>query len=411
MALIISGIKYIFVFFIVLFFFKVSEQELSYCDFGRNVTKKKRRFVISKHKAESLLFAFIGIILLCLFAGLRAQDVGVDTSGYPVNFMRIASSSSTYSNFVSNCPDLSNEPIGSLLVYLCSKITKKTWLLLFFYQFLTVTPVYFASLHLKKYISIVDSMAVYLFIFFNNSLNMMRQSVGCAFILYGLSSLLEEKKINVKFVISFVIAALFHRSSIYGILLVLAVYFSFEISKKWLKYIIYVSVICIPILVNSISDFVGRFIHDAHILYYLDVFVSGKVDRDWFINPFSLYSLVYIFVVLGLLLLPYLFDPNFGRKKTRNLQMRDCIFSIKLKLRTMNLVGFLIYITLLLSMETMYGMRFSIFFDYMYMLSIPLSIGNNKSKRKIMYLFLFVAWALWIMRMGWSGSELYHMGI
>lgn len=410
MALIISSIKYLAVFIVALFFFKISEQ----CYSHYTLTSQSTRFIfnlrISKQRLIGFLCALIGILMLSLFAGLRAKDVGVDTSGYPETFMRIASGSRTFSDFISNCSDVANEPLGALLVYFCSRITKNTGLLLFSYQFLTVTLVYFAALKLNKKISICDSMAIYLFLFFNNSLNMMRQSVGCAFIFYGMAMLMEQKRFSIKAIVAILIALLFHKSSIYGIILVLPVYLSFSFKKNWIKYGVYAAVLCMPVLLNSISSIVRQFTNDAHILYYLDVFISGKIERDWFVNPFSLYSIVYILVALGTLALPYIFRTSvFG--KTSSLQIDANTARIITRLRTMNMVGFLIYIVVLFSMKTMYGMRFSIFFDYFYMLSIPLSIGNNKNKRMILYSFLIIVWFIWIMRMGWSGSSLYHMSI
>lgn len=405
MALLISTMKYLLVFAIVLFFFKISEQKLKYC----NYEKERKKLVVSKAELKGIAYALIGVLIICAFAAIRANDVGTDTSGYPVSFMRIARASSSFSEMIKNSADLADEPLGALLVYVCSRVTAKSWLLLFFYQIFTIIPVWLAVLQFKDIISTTNAMAVYLFVFFNNSLNMMRQSVGCALIIYGLALIITKKK-YIKICIVFLMAILFHRSSLYGIILVLATYYSFYISKKKIRYFCYLVVILIPMLLKPIAQIILKFTTDMHIVYYINVFVLGKTNVDWFVNPISIYSLVYIIVSSCLLIMPIMFESNFF-KKIKKTDFRKDIDVIKYKLASFNMLGYLMYLSILFSLRTMYGIRFSIFFDYVYIFSIPLSVKKNRSKSKIMYILLFGYWFIWIMRMGWSGSSLYHIGI
>lgn len=406
----ISAFLYIFIFIIVLLLFKLAENEFAYCDLS---IKKKRRIdkiTFSKRKLHGYIFAFTSIVILSIFAGLRGPTVGTDTGGYVVTYMRIANQCSSFFEFLDKCPDLSNEQFGGLLVYLCSRITNKTNLLLFSYQFLTITPVFLASIKMKDQISITDSIAIYLFIFFNNSLNMMRQSVGCAFILLGLSNLIKERKVTFDAFLSFIFAILFHKYSIFGVVMVLAVWYSFLISKKVLKIIIYVLIIVMPIFMNFASGIIVTITDNASIIYYVNIFINKTIKKDWFISPLSPAGIVSIAFYGGMLVLLYLYSTEYFTQKIKtksNIYRNEII----LRLITMNTVGFLIYISVLFSLKTFYGYRFSAFFDYLYILSIPLTIKKKTDRKQIMYFFLLSAWFMLYIRMSWGETQVYVLGI
>lgn len=413
LALIVSGIKYVTVFSIVYFCFYIAETKYRVAD--RNIALNKEhvpgRITMSQSRVSGHLYIFIGILVISIFAGIRSSSVGVDTSGYPVEFMKYGAISRSYSELLRIEPDLMNEYLGALLVFFCSRFTAQPGLLLFFYQFLTVIPVAITAYLLRDKISIRYSIAVYLFWFFNNSLNMMRQSVSCAFILLGTIILLLESKSKIGALISFVIAVLFHRSGFYGTILVLSVYMASKISREKLRILIYGFILFIPKLMTSFVLFLysnGVF-KDPHILYYFDVFFMNRsTNLVGFINPFSLYSITYLVACIVLLLMPSLFRYDFFTK-VKISHNKDELVGI---LTSFNLSGFLIYIVLLLSMRTMYGNRFSIFFDFFYTVSIPLAINGNRARLKglLLIMILFILWAVWIMRMGWSGSSLYKIG-
>lgn len=402
MALIISSIKYMCIFMVSIFFFKQSEKELDL--YNPNVKIKK--YTISKRKLYGFFFALIGMLVISIFAGIRANDVGTDTNGYPVTFMRLARSSSSLHNLLTINSDLSNEPLGAILVYLCSLFTDKTWLLLFFYQFLTIIPIFLSAYEMKDKLSISNVIIVYCLMFFNNSLNMMRQSVVCALILYAFVLVINNKS-KLRILIILLISIAFHRSSIYGIILVLASYYALSIGNRKLKYIVYILIILFPAIIPQIANIVAKITADEHILFYFKVFIEGTAKMDWFVNPLSSYSIIYILVSLCYLLMPILFNTHlFQYFKRLNTHNKSSV--LKNKIETMNLIGFLIYLVILFSIKTMYGIRFSIFFDYLYMISIPLSVRRNKTYQNIMIFLLWICWVIWIIRMGWSGSEIYH---
>ena len=162
----------------------------------------------------------IAVLIPCLLAGFRADSVGLDVKGYILHSMQTASFSGIHS-FTECCKalDMAPEYLYMFLVYVCSRVTSDSGLLLFMVQLLTIGPIAVAAIQLRKEISIPLVMATYLFCFYNNTLNIMRQSVSCAFILLGTTYMYNKKlKINKKTVVCFVLACLFHKSALIGIL-------------------------------------------------------------------------------------------------------------------------------------------------------------------------------------------------
>lgn len=355
------------------------------------------------------LCAAMGILIVCLFAGMRATSVGSDTQGYPVTFTNAAIADGSFLAFLNDPIGAGDEPLGALLVWICSRFGAGVGPLLFSYQLLTILPVYLAVQRFDGRIPLTVSMAIYLLWFYNNSLNMMRQSVSCALLLLALSIYLARNQIKVSTVVLCVAAALFHRSGAYGAILLVLVLLIARISRRSLRLLLYLAVALFPLVMNRISVWlISSGIADSHMQYYLDIFVNGTVEQDWFVNPLGSYSMTYFLIYTVLILVPWLFNTRLFEPncKLAVQQRKDGLYQT---LRTLNITGYLVYATLLFSLNTMYGMRFSIFFDFFFMLSIPLACRGSLSRQKtvLMVLALIVFWWLWIIRMGWSASGMY----
>jgi hypothetical protein len=403
---------YLLVFGFALLLFWLAEGQLNHgrthSHAGNMVTPERRRpwhFGITGGSICSCM----AILLICLFAGLRATSVGSDTQGYPVTFTNAASGYSSFAAFLNDPVGAGDEPLGALLVWICSRFGAGVGPLLFCYQLLTILPVYLAVRRFDGKVPLTIAMAVYLFCFFNNSLNMMRQSVACAFLLLAFSIFLASDRIRISTVILCIAAALFHRSGAYGALLMVLVLLIARINRRSVHLILYLAVALSPMVMTQISTWlIASGVADSHMEYYLDIFVNGTVNQDWFVSPLGSYSLMFLMIYTALVFSPrvlhsYLFEPN---RKLASDYRRDSLYQT---LRTFNITGYLIYTTLLFSLNTMYGMRFSIFFDFFLILSVPMACRGSLSKQKkiLTLLVLIVFWWLWIVRFGWSASALY----
>lgn len=390
-----------------------------------------------KYKMLPRLTSGMAILLLCLAAAFRADNVGVDTSLYPDAFMNAAL---RYSSFIEfwNDPFVipSDEPLHAMVVWLCSRFTSSKALLLFVYQLLTVLPVYGAARLLRNRVNVPMAMLVYMTIFYNYSLNLMRQSVSCAFILLALTYLIKRGRICLPFLGYSIVAVLFHRSGLYGFaLLIIAslVYFS---GKPLLRAALCILIVFLPPLLLWIAGvLISCGIADAHIQVYFDYFQSNNHQGIYYLNPLSRFSIAYLGMYGWLIFLPDIIrltshtrigsifrtvggSPIFSwlLPDKNEEDFTDTITSFGTKYgpdhywNYMNRVGFLIYVVTLFGMQTNYGSRFTLYFDYLLIVSLGSVCKEKDAPEKIavIVLSLFAIWFVLVMYMGWSGSEVYY---
>ena len=107
----------------------------------------------------------------------------------------------------------------TILVYVIEKITESWSIVLFFIHVFIVTPVYIGLRRVHKTYPIYFGMLVFYLMFYNASLNMMRQWMAMAFLFMGFSYLFFENK--KKYCAIVVIACLFHISAVIGFVIML----------------------------------------------------------------------------------------------------------------------------------------------------------------------------------------------
>lgn len=403
-----SIVLYLGVFGLSLTLFATSESQLEL----RDAKAKSKNKIRTCKAAFPHLCAILAILILCFLAAFRADSVGVDTAVYPDSFLRLAHSYSNFPAFLADQNGPSDEPLGALLVWLCSRITTEKALLLFWYQFFTVVPTYIALYKLRDRVSITVGMAVYLFFFFNNSLNMMRQSIACAFLLLAFAFLMRDRHLNFSFIIFSIVAILFHNSGIYGFVLLSGASLVGLLRKRALRVLLYLAIILSPLYLGQIAQaLVANGVGGDQMRTYVEIFIYHTFDKDWFVNPFSIVSIGYLAVYSWLVFLPRLLEVFFAAKGNGNRISLDGSNSwLWGYLRTLNTTGYLLYIVLLFSMQTMYGIRFSIYYDFMLIIALGLSCKDKpyrRARKLFVLISLLLAWFIWTVILGWSGSQIY----
>lgn len=344
---------------------------------------------------------FIAVLIPCLLAGFRADSVGFDVSGYIIQGMHTATSSGIHS-FTDCCKalDMAPEYLYMFLVYICSRITTDAGLLLFMIQFLTIGPIMLAALQMRKEISLALAMATYLFCFYNNTLNMMRQSVACAFILLGAAYLFQNKtKINVKVIVCFAVALFFHKSGIIGILSIFTLCKASTLKlKRWAYIAIYAAVILIPVLATPVFELLNSMeLMSERFISYADIFLYKSGRQEWFVE--SSFSIGYIAMQLcwiGKIAVPCYYLRHYKYFDDSKIT----------SIRSAAICGTLIYLIIFNTMNTIYGNRLSAYFDIFLVLLIPYAAQGKGQRQKtlILYLTVVVFWALCTMMLQWSGG-------
>ena len=168
----------------------------------------------------------IGIFAPVVLATIRAETVGIDVATYMKPLYLCAKDSQNISAFFSNAA--ANEDIKfmekgyALLGYLTTKITGGLWGLFLANELLCIVPILFAVRECNNYISgsadynlkipYAFVLFVWLCIFYNNSLNQVRQLIGCSLILLAMMKLINKKYAVA--ILLWVIAYVIHSSAL-----------------------------------------------------------------------------------------------------------------------------------------------------------------------------------------------------
>ena len=184
-------------------------------------------------------FAFIAILLSCILAGMRADTIGTDVRTYVEPMYNAAKQSSSFSSYMGQrwyviwrYMYVNKFEIGfTTLVYLTEKLGGSLGTVLFFINALIVAPIYLGLKRMNKPYPVWLGMLIFYLLFYNTSLNLMRQWIAMAVLFYALSCLINNEK--EKYFIFVALACLFHTSALMGI----AIYFLYIYSCRQREYI------------------------------------------------------------------------------------------------------------------------------------------------------------------------------
>ena len=135
---------------------------------------------------------------------------------------------------------LNVETLYVFINYLSSKISSSVNLVYFITEFITLLFVYFSCYGVKKICNDYNfcslSYFLFLILFFNKSLNLCRQSIAIAIILYAIKYIYQKKPI--KYILFCILASGFHSSSLIMIILYFYINYINRSKNKILKNLI-----------------------------------------------------------------------------------------------------------------------------------------------------------------------------
>lgn len=176
----------------------------------------------NKKKKNSIFFVVLGLSLPILLAAYRKIGVGTDTKVYiSFDFYRALRFNNIFEYFKSS----ENEILHLSINYIVSRLTSNLQILFGVMQTIVVLLIYGIARNNKKVSPIWFTYMLLMFMYYNKSLNMLRQMISCLIVLYAFN-FLEEK--NYKKFFLFVIVALgFHKTAVMGIV----IFFFYEFTK------------------------------------------------------------------------------------------------------------------------------------------------------------------------------------
>ena len=310
----------------------------------------KREIYTSKWYWIYVLFALFPPLFL---AAARSPEIGTDTSNYLYFFHEVVNQKVTYISLVES--HLNVEQGYLLFVYICGRIFTDDFWFLFATHCLVLIPLFYAAYKLKDVISLPFALFFFLFLFYNETLNLMRQYIAMSFIVLAVAYLLLNKKI--KCLIAIVIALLFHYTAVVSLLVFLVLYLSkkFPIKKFTTAYIFLFSVIIYSLVnVASYLDFIFPSGSDFSEKY--SEYLTGQTGS---ISSLST-AIVYASIVCVL----------FVKRKQFRLQLFGFFF----------LLALLAFLFNFLSMYSKTLYRMSLYFGLFTCLSMPMVLKRNKHK-------------------------------
>ncbi len=241
------------------------------------------------------VLTFIALLLPILLATLRNERVGIDVETYmkPLYLcsMRSKNIGSFFANMKSEYALMHLDYGYALMGYFASKITGGLWGIFLVNSLLCILPLYFGIVKYNKILKcnvnvgskevpIWIAMFIFYCLFYNNSLNQVRQIITCALLFYGFMSLLRKEYIRGIFV--FLVACTFHKASFIFLYIAIVYGFARSKNKNW-RIILLFSLIVFLIFSIQIFYFGMNILNALGLVpekYYGEIFNKEYGDRD-----------------------------------------------------------------------------------------------------------------------------------
>ena len=222
----------------------------------------------AKNKVVFVLFSVLSISVVVALAGLRDFSIGIDTDNYLT--MKLywdgAIKSATLKEYIFDYIGGGyTEPFFALLIGVIAQMTGNFRLFLFIAHLIIILGIYIGAFRLRKHINPEWVLIIFYLLFFNQSLNIIRQYMAMAIVFAFFADILERKYIRYSIVV--IIAIQFHIISIvaFGLLLIHFLFYApVKLGTPFQRKIAFVSVLGVGVL--SFKPLV-RFAIDVGLLH------------------------------------------------------------------------------------------------------------------------------------------------
>ena len=307
------------------------------------------------------IFKYLSILLPSVVAGIRYY-VGTDYGLYKKNFYIIINNlkSTRFEDF-----ELGYKALNKFVGMIGAGFP----LLMFIMSFFTILFIYKALINEKDNISVSFGMLIYMFLYYQTSLNLVRQSLAISICIYAITCL--NKKPKSVFIIYIFIASMFHKSSLIC-LPILFIKVVFENNKKKIKrYLIFIILILLVFNREIIADIV-YFIFKSN--YYSGYFLR-QTDNS---GNFIMYSLK----TAPFIICYFISIRNIVSNNNFNLYSNAM------------LCGYILGILQCFSATQV--QRVAFYFTYLSILVIPFSLKNVRKKYYYIYILFIITFVVFL---------------
>lgn len=158
-------------------------------------------FSEKRRKEYFIFFSVIALLIPCLLAGFRAETVGTDVLVYVKPMVEAAKNADGFKDYWNSSwfsvwrdKFVYEHEIGfAALVFAVTKLTGSLPMVLFAIQAVTVVPIFAALAKNRKNAPVWPGMLVYYLLYYNSTLNMMRQWMAMGLLLLAFRMLSDKR--------------------------------------------------------------------------------------------------------------------------------------------------------------------------------------------------------------------------
>ncbi|MBR6041239.1 MAG: EpsG family protein [Paludibacteraceae bacterium] len=314
-------IIYIFVFIISIFFVFLAEKSIN-------------------NKLLFVFFSLVSILVPSLIAGLRDETVGTDIEIYIQEVL----SNLQYGIIFDSATELT----VAFVVFIGYYFSHTLFGVLFSLSFFSISVVYVAIFLLRKYVKMYYAMFIYLFLFYNESLNIMRQHVALSLSFLLLSLIIRK---YYKTAIPICVLMLMSHNTAFFVLFPISVFCYLVHKKGVVDKCYYLSFVVLVLLIVGIDLFINISVSIGLITEKYLMYLSSEEERESGLPLSTLFLPVLCFVVF-----------NFPRKNN----MKRSVLS-----NTYLFFSYAIIVSRFASLITFWAARMGLYFNIFNVLLLP----------------------------------------
>lgn len=318
------------------------------------------------------IFLVIGLILPATLAGLRDISIGTDTSFYVLEAYRAAYRADDYNYYLMKSY---LEPGYSFFNYNITKFFENIHWVLFFIQWFILSFIAWSILNIRQYKLFPWVFLTYFMLYFNNSLNMTRQSMAIVICIFSFSYLLKKQYIISFFVA--LIALFFHFTSFIFLSVFILYFFSIKV-KKHFWFIQVAMVIIAATVVIALDNLITLFIGSGVLTDKYDAYTS----KGSFGSNIPLSDL---FLSIAVFTLFFVFQ-RFSNLEKNLKRFFSTIFLISIVL-------------CFAAVKSTFAVRGMYYFSYLSIIILPMLVNSvdNKYQKLLKVLLLFLYIMFWLL--------------
>lgn len=306
------------------------------------------------------IFKWITILIPSITAGIRL-NVGTDYNLYQKGFQQIINNETTrYEDF-----EIGYKFVNKLVAFCNGNFH---WVM-FIMSFFTILFIYKALYNERKNIRLSYGMMTYMFLFYQTSLNIVRQSLAISICIYALTCI-YTKSVK-RYILYIILASLFHKSALICLPVVFIKVIFEDIKYKYIRYIVYTLLLLLVFNKNIIGTIV-LYIFNSH--YYAGYFLR-ETDKGGNI-------LLYLIKIL-----PFIMFGLYKIKYINNSKSISLYFNLMI-------CGYILGMLGCFSLTQV--QRVAFYFTYLIILLVPFILKNIQGKKYLFFKITLVSFVIFI---------------